>query len=193
MTTGRPTEFDRKVALEDAMRLFWSNGYEATSLADLLSAMGIGRQSLYNAFGDKHSLFIEAVKHYGMQAVQQLITIFEAPGSPLGNIRTAFDTVASLATSEDYCGCLVTNSIVELAPHNEEVRELVRAIIKRTTTAYKSALDAAVGLGEISADSDTRATARFLNSSMHSIVVMGKAGQNKAFIADIVEITLSKL
>ena len=62
MTIGRPTEFDRQVALEKSMDLFWRNGYEATSLTDLLREMGIGRQSLYNTFGDKHSLFVEALR-----------------------------------------------------------------------------------------------------------------------------------
>jgi len=65
MKTGRPTEFDRNTALERAMVLFWRQGYEATSLSDLLGEMGIGRQSLYNAFGDKQALFIEAARHYG--------------------------------------------------------------------------------------------------------------------------------
>jgi len=193
MAIGRPAEFERETALENAMELFWHKGYEATSLADLLNAMGIGRQSLYNAFGDKHSLFIEAVKHYDRQTVQKLVDVLQTPGSPLGNIRKAFNAMASLATKPGNSGCLVTNSIVELAPHNEQVREIVRATIKRTMNAFKSALDAAVELGEIASETDTRATARFLSSAMHSIVVMGKAGQSKAFIADVVKITLSKL
>ena len=122
MNIGRPTEFDRQEALEKSMELFWRNGYEATSLGALIEEMGIGRQSLYNTFGDKHSLFIEAAKHYINCNGQYLLDAFEASGSPLGNIRKAMEQTVDFLTSGECRGCLVTNSIVELAPHDDEVR-----------------------------------------------------------------------
>ena len=111
MTIGRPTEFDRQDALEKAMGLFWRNGYEATGLTDLTNEMGIGRQSLYNAFGDKHSLFVEAIKHYVSRNSQPLIGILQAPGSGVSNIGKALEAVVSIATSGDCCGCLVTTTL----------------------------------------------------------------------------------
>ena len=173
MKTGRPTEFDREEALEKAMGLFWRNGYEATGLTDLTKEMGIGRQSLYNAFGDKHSLYVEAVKSYGNRVVQQFSTTLQQPGSPIGNIRKALESVVAFAKSGDNCGCLLTNSIVELSPHNEEVAVLVRSTNERVLNALQNALDQAVEAGEISADTDTKAVARFLNSTIHGLVVMG--------------------
>jgi len=190
---GRPFEFDREQALEKAMGLFWRKGYEGTSLADLLEEMGIGRQSLYNAFGSKHSLFLEAVKHYDNLIAQRLMDVLLAPGSGLGNIRKALQLGASFASGKDYRGCFLTNSIVEVAPHDEEVAEVVRRADKRVTGAFKSALDTAVEAGEIAEGTDTRAVARFLNGTMHSIVVAGKASHGKAVIADIVKVALSTL
>lgn len=193
MTIGRPTEFDRQEALEKAMGLFWRNGYEATGLADLTNEMGIGRQSLYNAFGDKHSLFVEAVTYYVSQNSQPLIEILQAPGSGVSNIRKALEAVVSYMTSGECRGCLVTNSIVELAPHDDEVSDVVRSAVNRTEKAFKATLDRAVESGEVSADTDTRALARFLNGTLHGLVVLGKASVSKAALKDVVTVALSKI
>ncbi|WP_298859810.1 TetR/AcrR family transcriptional regulator [uncultured Gimesia sp.] len=193
MTIGRPTEFDRQEALEKAMDLFWRNGYEATGLTDLTTEMGIGRQSLYNAFGDKHSLFVEAMKHYASQNSQPLIDMLRAPGSGVENIRQTLEAVVSFMTKGECRGCLLTNSIVELAPHDEEVAEIVRSALNRLEKEFKDAVDRAVESGEISADTDTRAMARFLNNTLHGMVVMGKASASKAALKDVVKIALSKM
>lgn len=193
MTLGRPAEFDRLHALEKAMGLFWRNGYEATGLTDLTSEMGIGRQSLYNAFGDKHSLFVEAIKHYASRNSQPLVDILQAPGSGVTNIRKALDAVIVSATNADCCGCLVTNSIVELAPHDDEVAAIVRSALHRVEKAFRAAVDRAVESGEIPASTDTRAVARFLNSTLHGMVVLGKASASKAVLKDVAKVALSKL
>ncbi len=78
---GRPREFDREEALGQAMDLFWSQGYEATGVADLCDRMGLGRQSLYNTYGDKESLFAEALEHYDRVQLQPMVDALESPGS----------------------------------------------------------------------------------------------------------------
>ena len=193
MTIGRPTEFDRQEALEKSMGLFWKNGYEATCLAELVQEMGIGRQSLYNTFGDKHSLFIESVKHYVDTKGQNLVAALEAPGSPVGNIRKAFEQIIQSVSRSDCRGCLVTNAIVELAPHDEAVRKLAQAMVNRVEKAIKVTLDRAVKEGEISRNTDTRAVARFLNCTVHGLVVMGKASASRAVLKDVVSVALSSL
>ena len=175
------------------MGLFWRNGYEATGLTDLTKEMGIGRQSLYNAFGDKRSLFLEAVTHYVSRNSQPLLEILQAPGSGVTNIRNALETIVSFISSGECRGCLVTNSIVELAPHDDEVAEVVRSAVLRMEKVFKTTLDRAVASGEISADTDTRAVARFLNSTVHGLVVLGKASVNKAVLKDVVKVALSKM
>lgn len=175
------------------MELFWKKGYEATSLADLLDAMGIGRQSLYNTFGDKHRLFLEAAKHYIDGNGQHLIDAIQAPGSPIGSIKNALTQLVEAMSSGECHGCLVTNSIVELAPHDDEVHKLVRSTINRVEKAMKTTLDRAVTVGEISPEADTRAMARFLNSTVHGLVVMHKASTSKAALKDIVKIALTTL
>ncbi len=175
------------------MDLFWRNGYEATSLAELLQEMGIGRQSLYNTFGGKHSLFIEAATHYVDSHGQHLLSTLLAPGSPVGNIRKTLEQVVDFLVIGECRGCLVTNSIVELAPHDEEVQKLIQSMVNRVERAMKSVLDRAVREGEISGQTDTRAVARFLNSTMHGLVVMGKALAGRAVLKDVVKIALTTL
>ncbi|NEO92378.1 MAG: TetR/AcrR family transcriptional regulator, partial [Moorea sp. SIO3G5] len=92
---GRKLEFDREEALEKAMDLFWSKGYNATGLNDLLKHMGIQRQSLYNTFGSKHALFLEAVQNYGQTVVCCIEQRLNEPGSPLENIRNLIRGLAS--------------------------------------------------------------------------------------------------
>ena len=193
MTIGRPTEFDRTEALEKAMELFWRNGYEATGLTELTTEMGIGRQSLYNTFGDKHTLFLEAVTHYSTRNSQPFLEILHAPGSAVGNIRKALEAVVCMVAGKDSCGCLVTNSIVELAPHDPDVAKIVRSAVNRMEKEFRIALDRAVETDEIPADTDTRAAARFLNATLHGLVVLGKASTSKTALKDVLEIALSKI
>ena len=155
--------------------------------------MGIGRQSLYNAFGDKHSLFVEAVTHYVCCNTQPLIDTLQTPGSPLGNIRTAFEAIAAKTNRGECRGCFVTNAIVELAPHDEDVAKVVRSAIARIESSFKSALDQAVELKELAPKIDTKAVARFLNNTIQGMAVLGKASVSKSMLDDIVAVTLSTL
>lgn len=193
MAIGRPTEFDRQAALEKAMLLFWRNGYEATGLTELTQEMGIGRQSLYNAYGDKHSLFVEAMEHYANTNAQIFIDILRSSGSPSGNIRKVLEAVIEFVESRDCRGCLVTNSIVELAPHDDEVNRIVRSTIHRVEKAFQQTLNRAVDAGEVSSGMDTKAVARFLNGTLHGLVVLGKASSSRATLRDVVKVALSAI
>ncbi len=193
MTIGRPTEFNRQEALEKSMALFWKKGYEATSMADLIQEMGIGRQSLYNTFGDKHALFVEAAKHYIANNGRHFVDGLSEPGSPVENIRNVLEQVVDFLIGGKCRGCLITNSIVELAPHDQEVAKMVRSMIQRVEKAFKSTLDQAVAESELAAETDTRAVARFLNSTVHGLVVMGKASASRAALNDVVKIAMTTL
>ena len=127
MVIGRPAEFDREEALEKAMGLFWRNGYEATGLTELTNEMGIGRQSLHNAFGDKHSLFLQALQRYlaEMRATESKV-LRNAP-TPLEGLRNAAHHRLDFTDCSGECprGCMAVNSLVELAPHDDSVRQVL--------------------------------------------------------------------
>lgn len=190
---GRPRTFDREEALGKAMDVFWAEGYAAASVQDLLDGMGINRGSMYDTFGDKHALFVEAVKLYERQVTQQLVQGLEAPGSAVGAIRRTLAGVAEMVSSGECRGCLLTNTIVELAPHDDVVADAVRSVLGRIEKAFRSALGRAVKLGELSSGANTRGLARFLTSTVQGLVVMGKASVSRASLRDIVSVSLAAL
>ncbi|MDJ0797942.1 MAG: TetR/AcrR family transcriptional regulator [Calothrix sp. MO_167.B12] len=190
---GRKLEFDREQALEKAMELFWCQGYNATGLNDLLKHMGIQRQSLYNAFGSKHELFIEAIRHYGKTRVRQVEECLDAPGSPLENIRNLLTNIATQAINPNYRGCLVANSIMELAPHDPAVEEVTGMLARRVEQALERALERAVVTGELTEKTNTREVARFLYNTILGLNVRGKASLARTSIDDILKVALSVL
>jgi TetR/AcrR family transcriptional repressor of nem operon len=190
---GRPYEFDREETLSKAMELFWEKGYKATSIEDLVDRMGIKRGSIYNTFGDKHSLFIAAVEYYAKEVTSRTIKILESPGSPLENIKLFFETIVNTPSDKKTRGCLISNTVVELAPHDEEVADTVRIILERIQNAFLHCLDKAVELGELPEDTDTKALSHFLATSTHGLIVTGKSAVDNKQVKNVVDVILSTL
>ncbi len=190
---GRPYEFDREETLSKAMELFWEKGYKATSIEDLVDRMGIKRGSIYNTFGDKHSLFIAAVEYYAKEVTSRTIKILESPGSPLENIKLFFETIVNTPSDKKTRGCLISNTVVELAPHDEKVADTVRIILERIQNAFLHCLDKAVELGELPEDTDTKALSHFLATSTHGLIVTGKSAVDNKQVKNVVDVILSTL
>lgn len=138
-------------------------------------------------------MFIESTKHYLNSSGQQFLNTLQAPGAPIGNICRALNQIVEICVCRECRGCLLTNSIVELAPHDKEVRRIVQSMVHRVEKTLNAMLDRAVQAGEISPESNTRAIARILNSTVHGLVVMGKASASRAELKDVVRVALSTL
>ncbi len=137
---ARAKEFDREVVLERAMNFFWSRGYEAASMRELLDAMEIGRQSAYDTFGDKHSLFLASLEHYYQIGVGSIIAELGSADGGLSAIEHYFDDMARRMTTKPYRSCLLINSAVELAPHDPEVATIVNRFVKRLRKGFAADL-----------------------------------------------------
>ena len=111
----RPPEFDRQQALDSALRLFWFQGYTATSLSQLLEAMGIGRSSFYAAFGDKRTLFIECLELFFRRTRDILLTARADHGSPAAIRRFFEQTLFEVPRHRARWGCMMVNTVLELA------------------------------------------------------------------------------
>ena len=146
-SVGRPREFDEDAALEAALDAFWQKGYEATSLADLCAATGLHKGSLYQAFGDKHTLFLRALKHYADREFRETAAVAFEYESPLDSIRAVVRTVCGHA--EEGKGCMMINSMVELAPHDPDVMAAVQAEGERRMRVMTELLEKARQRGEI--------------------------------------------
>ena len=171
---ARAKEFDREVVLERAMNFFWAEGYEAASMRDLLDAMQIGRQSLYDTFGDKHSLFLASLKHYYDRGMGSVVAQLSAPDGGLSAIEHYFEDVARRMSTKPYRSCLLINSAIELAPHDPEVATIVNHFIKNLRKGFAKALEVAESKGEARIE-DIDAVAWHLTNSAMGLGPMSKA------------------
>jgi len=149
-SVGRPREFDEEAALEAAMDAFWKKGFEATSMADLCTCTGLHKGSLYQAFGDKHALFMRSLKHYSDTEFKESAAVILQHESPLEGIRALVREVCDHAAEGK--GCMMINSMVELAPHDPEVKTAIENEGQRRMRVVTELLTRAQQLGEIRAD-----------------------------------------
>lgn len=190
----RTKAFDPEAALKSAMELFWRKGYEATSMRDLLDGMGIGRGSFYDTFGDKHTLFLATLDRFEETRTTWILEALEGPHPPLESIRYVFErTVDGLVGFEPRRGCLLANTAVELAPHDPEVAARISRYVRRTEDAFEQALRRARERGDIPADRDPRALARFLVTNLHGLRVMARAGADRTTLEDAARVALTAL
>lgn len=191
---ARHKEFDRATVLDQAMRAFWRRGYEATSIQDLVEATGINRASMYDSFGDKHGLFQAAVQHYIANVSGPRLKRLEAEGSAVAAIRGYFEELAAFSAGEGRdLGCLITNSAVELAPHDPVVAETLRQSLAKVEDAFYRALLRARAGGEVPEDMDLRATARFLTATVNGVRVLARANPDPGTLRDVVATALAIL
>jgi TetR/AcrR family transcriptional repressor of nem operon len=185
----RTKEFGTEEALDAAMQLFWRKGYAATSLRDLLDGMGIGYGSFYNAFGDKHALFLASLDRFRELRTSWIDGVLENSG--LGGIEEVFRrTVDGLVGFEPRRGCLLANTAVELGPHDAEVAAKISRYVRHTEAVFERALIRAQEAGEIPADRDPQALARFLVNVLHGLRVLARAGTARAVLEDAVRVAL---
>ena len=118
---ARPREFDEVTALEAAIECFWHRGYEATSVRDLADKMGYPVPSLYNAYGDKRALFVQALEHYLDHSARALIKRLESSLPPKQAIRRFIEEIIERSVNDrERRGCFLINSALEVAPHDSE-------------------------------------------------------------------------
>ncbi|MGW6522259.1 TetR/AcrR family transcriptional regulator [Streptomyces sp. NPDC054962] len=191
----RTKEFDPDAALQSALELFWRRGYEATSMADLVEHLGIGRASLYATFGNKHDLYLKALDRYGEKHQPLLLEELSQPGPALPAVRAVVRRFAAEATDEGSraYGCLVTNTAAELAPHDAAAARRVERSWEHLETLLESALVRARAQGELSAGRDPQGLARMLLVLLQGLRVVGKASPDPARVRDAAEQALTLL
>ena len=157
-------QFDRRRALERAMALFWKQGYEATSVQDLVSELGVNRGSLYATFGDKRSLFIEALRLYDDE-YRLAFTRRLSSGNPGRNaIVDAFQQVVVSARGGSREGCFLVNTALELSPHDDEIGGIVSRALGQVERFFAEMIEVGKAEGEIPSRVPTADTSRALLS-----------------------------
>jgi TetR/AcrR family transcriptional repressor of nem operon len=190
---GRPKEFIPEEALHRAMELFWQNGYEGASLPELLQAMGISRQSLYDTFGSKRELYISAIEHYRARQLAQALALLERDGSPLENVKGVMEFFENLAADARCRGCFVANALVEMAPRDPQISKLLQDTLDLLREAIARALREAQARGELSPQKSSDSLARALTNAMIGLAVTGKLPVGQDELHEIYAGTLGML
>ncbi|MGP1273088.1 MAG: TetR/AcrR family transcriptional regulator [Phycisphaerales bacterium] len=190
---GRPKAFDQTEALEAAMAVFWANGFEGASIADLVTAMGIGRQSLYDTFGDKRALYLAALRHYGERAIAPTLETLAGPGEPVERIRAIFDRWAAMQTCPDCKGCFLAGALAQLDRDDAEAAALVDEMQARLAAAFNDAIVQAQSRHQMPSDIDPADLAAMLVAVGHGLALAGRAPSNAAFVPAGVRATLRLL
>ncbi|MBE9030512.1 helix-turn-helix transcriptional regulator [filamentous cyanobacterium LEGE 11480] len=191
---ARLREFDTDVALDAAMQAFWLGGYEATSMADLMAAMGLNKGSIYKAFNDKHSLFMLALRQYLDQSNAFSRQCLEDAVSPKAGVADLLHTiVAQRGNDQARRGCFMLNSLVELAPHDEAVRTLLEAHLSHKQTMLAGAIAKGQSLGEFRADIPAADLSLMVLNLLQSLVIRSKGGVAVAALQQQVDILLKLL
>lgn len=182
---ARPREFDRDAALKAATEVFWSKGFAATSTEDLVQAMGIGRQSFYNAFGDKRRLYLEALETYQRNATSCHIGRLTAPASPLDGLR---DLLVGLIPDDDALrcrGCLGAGSVGEFGVTDPELTQMRERMIAAFRAKVVDRLTEGRRLGEIDPEVDIEQAASFIEITMGGFQLAARGGAGAKELHDL--------
>ncbi len=190
---GRPREFDREDALEKAMHVFWAQGFAATTTDDLRAAMGIGRQSLYDTFGDKRALFLEAFAHYNETQGADFTHACTQQTPAIAGIRSMLMQIAEQGPAERAKGCFFVNTVAELADRDPEIGAIVKAVTEAGAARFATAVQRAKAAREIPASIDAKTAGRYLFSSLSGLRLAGKSGTPTAALRAMVDMTLAAI
>ncbi|WP_379131771.1 TetR/AcrR family transcriptional regulator [Paenibacillus sp. sgz500958] len=189
---ARSKEFDVDTVLGKAMEVFWRQGYEKTSMQDLVHHMGIHKRSMYDTFGDKHKLYMQVMDRYKetMQHVMEHRT--QNQSSAKSAIRQLFEVTIHKAESEPK-GCLIVNTAVELSQHDPEAADKVADSLLDTENLLRILIRKGQESGEFSQDLDEALVSEYLNNALVGLRVMVKTTRDTSKLNRIMETTLSIL
>ena len=178
---GRPRTFDVDAAVERAMNVFWSRGYHATALPDLLRATRLSRGSLYAAFGDKHSLFLRALDRYIADALRRMGVEFDPRRDPIDGLRAYLaGYVERTSGANGRRGCLLVATAMELAGQDAEVNRRVAGFFKAMEGRVADALSVAKAAGKLADGVEPASAARILVCFVEGLRVVGKTAPTRA-------------
>ena len=173
---ARPREFDREEALERATAVFWAKGYASTSTDDLLTAMGIGRQSLYNAFQDKRALYLEALERYQRTTVAGHLQRLNGAASPIAGIKALLLGLISVPNDIRALGCMGVGAICEFGSTDPDIAALRSKISPVLQGRLVERLKEGQAAGEIDRSLNCAAAASFIQMTMQSIQLAARCG-----------------
>lgn len=190
---ARPREFDEAAVLDAAVQCFWSRGYEATSVRDLITRTGITGASLYNAFGDKRALYQTALDHYVSSSISDRIRRCEVL-APYDAVATFFAEIVRRSVEDrDHKGCMLVNAALEAAPHDAEFQRVVAAVLERIEGFFLRCVTAGQADGSITTSLTAADLARHLLGVLMGVRVLARVRPERALLEGVVAPALATL
>ncbi len=190
---GRPKEFDRDEALLSAIGLFARHGFEGTSTEALLSAMGVSRQSLYDTFGSKRQLYLEALRRYARDSAAEFVKNLEGGVTPFDGVRRALLSVIDRRDGSTDGACLGVGSICEFGRRDSTVTAAAEEAAPLFFEPLIEAVTRAQAVGEMRADIDVQLAAEFLLTTLNGLKVNARAGMPIKRLKEIGNLALQAL
>ncbi|WP_419798461.1 MAG: TetR/AcrR family transcriptional regulator [Terasakiella sp.] len=191
---ARPRSFDKETVLTQVMTLFWEKGYGATSMMDIQNATGLKPGSLYDCFGDKHQLFLDAIGHYRNTVVRQRLNKLVSPGPARPRLEEFFNDLIEFSLGEGRkLGCLMSNSAVEMSQVDPQIKDLVQDNLVEIAQAFCDVVRDGQISGEFKTEEAAEDIARFLVSTVQGLRVLAKSSTSKETLTTTTRLALKIL
>ena len=191
---ARSKAFDRKKALSQALWLFWRKGYAATSIEDLTETLHLSRSSLYNTFGDKRTLFLEALTYYSERVISGIEQTLTKSPSPITGIQAILeDLIEGIGQERGSLGCFMVNSVAELVPYDEDVTGIATKYADSLQQLFTTVLKQARSHNLVTKKQTPEQLAAYVYNTIQGMRVLIKGGASREQMQAISGITLKSL
>jgi TetR/AcrR family transcriptional repressor of nem operon len=191
---ARAKAFDEDRAIDQAVDCFWSRGYAATSVRDLGDAMGIGGASLYNAFGDKRSLFVKCLERYANRSSRERMARIEEAHAPKEAIRAFLAEIVERSLKDRECkGCLLVKSAIDVAPHDTAIGEAVAVYLDEIRAFFRRNIDAARRAGTVPKALDAGSISAHLLGVVMGVRTLARVKPERRLLENVVRPALALL
>lgn len=190
---ARPLEFNREHALISAMKLFWSQGYGATSLSQLIDVMGISKSSFYAAFNDKHDLFAETLVIFG-DHTRDILLARRDESSALETIKAFFEqTIFEVPQNRMRCGCMMVNSVLELSDVEDDLSDLATQKLSEIEAEFEAIIKKGLLSGDLRSKQSAKNIAKFIMTINQGLRVASRKNLSKKELRAIVDTAMDTL
>ncbi|HUN30725.1 MAG TPA: TetR/AcrR family transcriptional regulator [Trebonia sp.] len=187
---GRQPKFQQATAVDSAMGVFWRQGYAGTSPQALVDELGIGKGSLYNTFDSKHNLFTLALQGYSAKRLETLTARLSEPEAIRPALRAALTDLTGVGSHRR--GCLMVNTVCELAFADATVAELGQGLFGRIEAAFRDAIERGQRSGELRAGDPSAAAGSLLTTAIGASV-LARAGADEEWLSRLIDTAIERL
>lgn len=192
--SGRPREFDDVAVVEAAMEVFWSHGYEGASAQELVNNTGLGRGSLYNAFGSKQKLYHEALIRYQELGIEAQAKILNGPGSIKSRLQALMQWgIDGDLDPEKNRGCMALFAALERSGKDPKVLQISRVYVTKLEQTLCQLFAQGQQSGELSSEGASQSMARAFLSGYYGLRILGRSMPEREFLEDVMKGILTRL